>query len=80
MQTRIRIIKRGAATGRTPDATHLPTKSDRERERETVNTVKTWIVDWHERKHALQTAANSLISSIGARREPPTKRLSPELI
>ena len=79
MQTRIRIVKRGAIT----DPTHDPTpaiKTERERERETVDTVKSWIADWHERKQSLQAAANLLISSMDARREPPTSRLRPELI
>ena len=79
MQTRIRIVKRGAMTAPTHDSTPA-IKTERERERETVDTVKSWIADWHERKQSLQAAANSLISSIGARREPPTRRLRPELI
>lgn len=78
MQTRIRIVKRGAITSPTHDAT-AAVKTEREREREAVNTVKSWIADWHERKQTLRMAANTLISSIGARTEPPTKRLSPEL-
>ena len=56
-------------------------KSDRERERETMDTVKAWIADWHERKRSMQNAADSIIRSIGARRENPTKRFaSSELI
>ena len=80
MQTTIRIIKRGAITGSSQDSVNPIPKSDRERERETAKAVKSWISDWQVRKHALQTAANALISSIGARSEAPTKRLTPELI
>ena len=80
MQTRIKVIKRGTATGPNHDSTNPATKSDRERERETVDTVKGWIADWHERKRSLQVAANSIISSIGVRRDAPTNRLSPGLI
>jgi hypothetical protein len=80
MQTGIRIIKREALNGRTADSTNTPTKSDRERERERVDTVKAWIADWHERKRSVQKAADSIISSIGGRRETPSKRFSPELI
>ena len=79
MQTRIRIIKRGAATGPTLDPANPATKSDRERERETVATVNAWIADWHERKQSLQNAASSIISSIGGHGEAPTKRFSPGL-
>lgn len=78
MQTRIRIVKRGAITAPTHDSTPA-FKNEREREREAVNTVKGWIADWHERKQSLRMAANTLIGSISARSEPPTKRLSPEL-
>ena len=80
MQTTIRVIKRGAMTGSSQDSVNPVLKSDRERERETANTVKSWISDWQDRKHALQTAANSLINSVSTRREAPTKRLTPELI
>ena len=32
-------------------------KSDRERERERVNTVKAWVADWEKRKRSLYDAA-----------------------
>ena len=68
MQARIRIIKRGAQNRSDISANPVP-KSDGERERETVDTVKAWIADWHERKRSSQNAANSIIRSLGARRE-----------
>lgn len=68
MQTRIKIVKRGTSNGRTQPSMNRTLKSERERERETVATVKTWIADWQDRKRSLQVAADSLISSIGLRR------------
>jgi len=68
MQTRIKIIKRGTPNDRSNASTNRTLKSERERERETVATVKTWIADWHDRKRSLQQAADSLISSMGLRR------------
>jgi hypothetical protein len=76
MQAGIRIIKCGAQNGRSDVAASPIAKSDRERERETVDTVKAWIADWHERKRSLQNAADLLIRSIGARHEGPTKRFA----
>jgi hypothetical protein len=73
MQERIRIIKRGAHQAISVIPSHPITKSARERERETVNTVKGWIVEWEQRKRALQNAANSLMRSIGDPSEAPTK-------
>ena len=79
MQARIKIMKRGTQNGGSNPSADPVCKSERERERETVDTVKAWIADWHERKRSMQTAADSIIRSIGARGEGPTKRL-PELI
>jgi hypothetical protein len=76
MQAGIRIIKRGAQNGRSDLSANPIAKSDHERERETVDTVKAWVADWNERKRALENAAHSLIRSIGARRESPTKRFA----
>lgn len=79
MQTRIRIIKAGAANALGDDCTAPRFKSERQRERDTAATVKTWIADWHDRKRSLQQAADSLIGSMSIRRGTPTKRLTPEL-
>jgi hypothetical protein len=72
MQAGIRIIKRGAQDGRSDVAASPVAKSDRERERETVLTVKAWIAEWHERKRSLQNAADLIIHSLGSGRESPT--------
>ena len=76
MQAGIRIIKRGAQNGLSDVSANPVAKSDGERERETVDTVKAWIADWHERKRSLQNAADSIIRSIDARSESPTKRFA----
>ena len=76
MQARIRIIKRGAQNGLIDVSANPVAKSDGERERETADTVKAWIADWHERKRALQNAADLLIRSLAADRESPTKRFT----
>ena len=73
MQTGIRIIKRGAQNATNQVATNPVAKTARERERERVNTVKGWISEWEVRKRALQTAANSLMRSIGDPSYAPTK-------
>jgi hypothetical protein len=73
MQTRIRIIKRGARNATNQVAANPIAKTAREREREGANTVKGWIGEWQQRQRALQTAANSLLRSIGDPSEAPTK-------
>ena len=73
MQAQIRIIKRGAQNASNQVATNPVAKTARERERERVNTVKGWISEWEMRKRALQTAANSLLRSIGDSSEASTK-------
>ena len=76
MQARIRIIKRGSQDAMKGVSANPIIKSERERERETVDTVKGWVADWHERKVQLQTAADALIRSIVIRRDEPTQRLA----
>jgi hypothetical protein len=75
MQARIRIIKRGTAIATNGLSTEPTAKSDRQLERETVDTVKGWVADWHERKVQLQTAADTLIRSIGIRRDGTTQQI-----
>ena len=76
MQAGIRIIKRGTQDGGSDVAASPVAKSDRERDRETVVTVKAWIAEWHERKRSLQNAADLIIRSLGAGRESPTNRFT----
>ena len=76
MQARIRIIKRNSQNDMNWVSADPITKSDRERERETVNTVKGWVADWHERQVQLQIAADALIRSMGIRRDGTPQRLA----
>jgi hypothetical protein len=75
MQAQIKIIKRAANNGMTAVPSNPIAKSDRQRERETVDTVKGWVADWHERQVQLQAAADALIRSVGIRRDGTTQRL-----
>ena len=76
MQAGIRIIKRGGQSGRSELSTDHVAKSDRERERETVKTVKTWVADWETRRRSLRKAADAILCSIGDRGERQTKRFA----
>ena len=76
MQAGIRIIKRGAQSGRSELSADHVAKSDRERERETVNTVKAWVADSEMRRRSLRNAADAILCSIGDRRERQTQRLA----
>lgn len=64
MQSRIRIIKRGAGC----NTNELPAieveKTVQQREREMANVVKSWVAEWEVGNRALKTAAASLLSSL----------------
>ncbi len=77
MQARVRIIKRGAQNVLHAVSENEIAKSDREREREAVDTVKGWVADWHARKRSMHTAAILLVRSIDRGRESSTKRFAP---
>jgi hypothetical protein len=64
MQSRIRIIKRceGATTNIVP--TDQSDRTEAQRERDTANTVKSWIAEWETRNRLLQAAAFSLLGSL----------------
>jgi hypothetical protein len=61
MQSRIRIIKRGA--GGNTNGVSANEKTVQQREREMANAVKSWVAEWEARNRALKTAAASLIRS-----------------
>ena len=69
MQSRIRIIKRseGATTNSLP--ADQSDRTDRQRERSTANTVKSWVAEWEARKRLAQAAAFSLLRSLENRSE-----------
>jgi hypothetical protein len=76
MQAQIRIIKRGSQNGMTSVSANPIIKSDRERERETVNTVKAWVADWEKRKRSLHDAAILMLRSIDRGSENTTKEFA----
>ena len=64
MQTRIKIIKRGelvSTVGRSPDGIE---RTALQSERETANTVKSWIAEWEARNRVVQAAAFTLLRSL----------------
>ena len=76
MQARIRIIKRGTAKGMNGFSAKPTTKSDRQIERETVDTVKGWVADWEQRKRSLHDAAILVLRSIDRGSENTTKEFA----
>jgi hypothetical protein len=76
MQARIRIIKRSSHNGMNGVSANPIIKSDRERERETVNTVKAWVADWEQRKRSLHDAAILVLRSIDRGSENTTKEFA----
>ena len=64
MQTRIRIIKRGAEANPNELVTKPLVKTEPERQREMAHTVKGWVAEWEARNRALKTAALSLVRSL----------------
>ena len=76
MQTRIRIIKRseGATTNCLPD--DQSDRTDRQRERDTANTVKSWVAEWEARNRLLQAAAFSLLGSLENGSESSTRQFA----
>ena len=76
MQARIRIIKRGTPNAINRFSANPTAKSDRQRERETVQTVKTWVADWEQRKRSLHDAAILVLRSIDRGSENTTKEFA----
>lgn len=76
MQARVRIIKRSSQNGMNSVSANPIIKSDRVRERETVNTVKAWVADWEQRQRSLHDAAILLIRSIDGGSENTTKEFA----
>jgi len=76
MQSGIRIIKRneGAATNNLP--ADQSDRTDSQRERDTANTVKSWVAEWEARNRLVQAAAFSLLRSLENRSESSTRRFA----
>lgn len=64
MQTRIRIIKRGAGGNTNGLSMNEVEKTVQQREREMANAVKSWVAEWKARNRALKAAAASLMRSL----------------
>ena len=67
MQARIRIIKGGVGANRNSLPANQSEKTDRQLDRETANTVKSWVAEWEARNRLLKTAA--LLARPFARRQ-----------
>jgi hypothetical protein len=76
MQSKIRIIKRseGANTNSLP--ADQSDRTDRQRERDTANTVKSWVAEWEVRNRLVQAAAFSLLHSLENGVESSTRRFA----
>jgi hypothetical protein len=76
MESRIRIIKRSeGATTNSPPADQSE-RTDRQRERDTVNTVKSWVAEWEARNRLVQAAAFSLLHSVENRSANSTRQFA----
>ena len=64
MQTRIRIIKRGEGVSTSGTSPNQVEKTAQQSERDTANTVKSWIAEWEVRNRAIKAAALSLLGSL----------------
>jgi hypothetical protein len=76
MQSGIRIIKRseGAITITAP--ADQSDRTDSQRERDTANTVKSWVAEWEARNRLGRAAAFSLLRSLGNKSESSTYRFA----
>ena len=76
MQSRIRIIKRiqDATTNSLPADQN--DRTDRQGERDTANTVKSWVAEWEARNRLVQAAAFSLLRSLENGSESSTRRFA----
>ena len=76
METRIRIVKRGAGVSTSDVAPAAVEKTPRQSERDTANAVKSWIAEWEVRNRLVKQAAFSLLRSVQNGTESSTRRLA----
>ena len=76
MQSKIRIIKRSEGATTTIVPTDQSDRTEAQRERDTANTVKSWIAEWETRNRLLQAAAFSLLGSLENGSESSTRRFA----
>jgi hypothetical protein len=76
MQSRIRIIKRseGAITNSVP--ADQSDRTDSQRERDTANTVKSWVAEWEVRNRLVRAAAFSLLRSLENKSDSSTRQFA----
>ena len=76
MQSRIRIIKRSEGDTTNSVPADQSDRTDHQRERDTANTVKSWIAEWEARNRLVQAAAFSLLRSLENGSENSTRRFA----
>ena len=76
MQSRIRIIKRGAGGNTNGLSANEMEKTDLQLNREMANTVKSWVAEWEARNRLVQAAAFSLLRSLENRSVSSTRRFA----
>ena len=76
MQSRIRIVKRNHGANMSSLPAEQSDKTDRQRERDTATTVKSWIAEWEARNRLLKAAAFSLVRSLENGSESSTRPLA----
>jgi hypothetical protein len=76
MQSTIRIIKRNEGATTNSLSADKSDRTDRQRERDTANTVKGWVAEWEARNRLVQAAAFSLLRSLENGSESSTRRLA----
>ena len=76
MQSTIKIIKRSEASNTNSLPADLGDTTDHQRERDTANTVKSWVAEWEERNRLVKAAAFSLLRSLENGSERSTRRFA----
>ena len=76
MQSKIRIIKRSEGVNTNIVPTDQSDRTEAQRERDTANTVKSWVGEWEARNRLLQAAAFSLLRSLENGSESSTRRFA----
>jgi hypothetical protein len=76
MQSRIRVIKRSEGATTNSFAADQNERTDRQRDRDTANAVKSWVAEWEARNRLVQAAAFSLLRSLENRSESSTRQFA----
>jgi hypothetical protein len=76
MESRIRIIKHSQSATTNSLPADQSDRTDRQRKRDTANTVKSWVAEWEERNRLVKAAAFSLLRSLENGSESSTRRFA----